>query len=99
MPHDDHVTLPGFPTLTSLPAPDHPELLAAPVAAALAGWPGADEVAVVDIDPDLADTAAMSEAYDIPMTAIATALEADLLQHVGRTDLPTAVQPVDGLLY
>ena len=69
MPHDDHVTLPSFPALTSLPATEHPDLVAAPVAAALAGWPGAGEVAVVDIDPDLADTAAMSEAYDIPMTA------------------------------
>ena len=69
MPHDDHVTLPSFPTLTSLPARDHPGLVAAPVAAALADWPGGAEVAVVEIDPDLADTAAMSEAYDIPMTA------------------------------
>ena len=69
MPHDVGVTLPSYPTLTSLPATDHPDLVAAPVAAALAGWPGAAEVAVVDIDPDLADTAAMSEAYDIPMTA------------------------------
>ena len=69
MPHDVGVTLPSFPTLTSLPASEHPDLVAAPVAAALAGWPGAAEVAVVDIDPDLADTAAMSEAYDIPMTA------------------------------
>ncbi|WP_224275038.1 YbaK/EbsC family protein [Nocardioides lacusdianchii] len=63
------MTLPRFPTLTSLPAADHHALVAAPVAAALAGWAGASEVAVVDIDPDLADTAAMSEAYDIPMTA------------------------------
>ena len=69
MPHDVGVTLPSYPTLTSLPAVEHPDLVAAPVAAALAGWPGAAEVAVVDIDPDLADTAAMSEAYDIPMTA------------------------------
>jgi prolyl-tRNA editing enzyme YbaK/EbsC (Cys-tRNA(Pro) deacylase) len=69
MPHDVGVTLPSYPTLTSLPAAEHPDLVAAPVAAALAGWPGAAEVAVVDIDPDLADTAAMSEAYDIPMTA------------------------------
>jgi prolyl-tRNA editing enzyme YbaK/EbsC (Cys-tRNA(Pro) deacylase) len=69
MPHDVGVTLPSYPTLTSLPATDHPDLVAAPVAAALAAWPGASEVAVVDIDPDLADTAAMSEAYDIPMTA------------------------------
>ena len=69
MPHDDRVPLPSFPSLTSLPATEHPDLVAAPVAAALAAWPGAAEVAVVGIDPDLADTAAMSEAYDIPMTA------------------------------
>ena len=69
MTHDGRVTLPSFPTLTSLPAAAHPALVAAPVAAALAAWPGAVDVAVVAIDPDLADTAAMSEAYDIPMTA------------------------------
>ena len=69
MAHDDRVTLPSFPTLTSLPATDHPERVADPVAAALAAWPGAAGIAVVDIDPDLADTAAMSEAYDVPMTA------------------------------
>ena len=69
MAHDDRVTLPSFSTLTSLPATDHPGLVAAPVAAALAAWPGAAGIAVVDIDPDLADTAAMSEAYDVPMTA------------------------------
>jgi prolyl-tRNA editing enzyme YbaK/EbsC (Cys-tRNA(Pro) deacylase) len=69
MAHDDRVTLPSFPTLESLPAADNPSLVAPSVAAALAGWPGASRVAVVDIDPELADTAAMSEAYDIPMTA------------------------------
>ena len=69
MAHDERVTLPSFPTLTSLPATEHPDLVAAPVAAALAAWPGAAEIAVVEIDPDLADTAAMSAAYDIPMTA------------------------------
>jgi prolyl-tRNA editing enzyme YbaK/EbsC (Cys-tRNA(Pro) deacylase) len=63
------VTLPSLPSLTSLPAVEHPELLAPPVAAALADWPGAGEVSVVAIDPDLADTAAMSEAYAVPMTA------------------------------
>src|SRR6478736_2361635 len=69
MPHDDRVPLPSFPSLTSLPVTEHPDLVAARVAAALAGWPGAAEVAVVGIDPHLADTAAMSEAYDIPMAA------------------------------
>lgn len=69
MPHDDRVTLPSFPSLTSLPAAERPDLVAPPVAEALAAWPGAVEVAVVEIDPSLADTAAMSEAYDIPMVA------------------------------
>jgi prolyl-tRNA editing enzyme YbaK/EbsC (Cys-tRNA(Pro) deacylase) len=69
MAHDERVTLPSFPSLASLPAVDHPDLVAPPVAAALADWPGAADVAVVDIDPDLADTAAMSEAYGIAMTA------------------------------
>ncbi|WP_307861937.1 YbaK/EbsC family protein [Nocardioides sp. SYSU D00065] len=63
------MTLPSFPSLTSLPAAEHPDRVAAPVAAALAEWSRAAEVAVVDIDPGLADTAAMSEAYDIPLTA------------------------------
>jgi len=61
--------LPQLPGLTSLPAREHPELVAAPVAAVLAGWPAASAVAVVEIDPALADTAAMSEAYDVPMAA------------------------------
>ena len=61
--------LPTLAALTSLPALDHPELLGDPVARALAGWSRADEAAVVEIDPALADTAAMSEAYDVPMAA------------------------------
>jgi prolyl-tRNA editing enzyme YbaK/EbsC (Cys-tRNA(Pro) deacylase) len=69
MADDDRVTLPSLPALTSLPVLEHLHLVAAPVAAALAAWPAAAQVAVVEIDPDLADTAAMSEAYDIPMTA------------------------------
>ena len=45
----------------------HPELLAPPVHEALRDWPGATEIAVVEIDPEYADTAAMSERYDVPM--------------------------------
>jgi len=56
-------------TLTSSPALDHPELLGVPVAAALATWPGAAGLGVVEIDPALADTAAMSQAYDVPLSA------------------------------
>lgn len=66
-----HMALPRIGTLTSLRALDHPELLAPPVTEALAGWARADEVAVVEIDPDLADTAAMTEAYALPMEASA----------------------------
>ena len=62
------MTLPEIGTLTSLPALDHPELVGQPVAKALADWGRADEVAVVEIDPELADTAAMSAAYELPLS-------------------------------
>ena len=65
------MTIPTLGSLVSLPATEHPELLAAPVAAALAHWPGATDVAVVEIDPELADTAAMTEAYALPLDASA----------------------------
>lgn len=62
-------TTPDLGTLRSVPALDRPDLLADPVGAALAGWAAAAEVGVVTIDPDLADTAAMSEAYEVPLEA------------------------------
>jgi len=62
------VTLPQLGTLVSLPVADRPDLLAPSVVEALAAWPHSAEVAVVEIDPEVADTAAMSEAYDLPMT-------------------------------
>jgi prolyl-tRNA editing enzyme YbaK/EbsC (Cys-tRNA(Pro) deacylase) len=62
------VSLPHLGSLTSLPVLDHLGLVAEPVAAMLRSWPGAEDVAVVEIDPALADTAAMSEAYDLPMS-------------------------------
>ncbi len=52
--------------LSFVPALSRPELLAAPVAAALRDWPGADEVLVAEIDPALADTAAFCERYGVP---------------------------------
>lgn len=54
-------------SLALAPAAAHPELLAAPVSAALAGWPRATEVRVAPIDADLADTAAFCAAYDVPL--------------------------------
>ena len=61
------MTLPALGTLESLPALDHPDLLGPTVAAALADWPGAAEIAVAPIDPELADTAACAEAYSLPL--------------------------------
>ena len=50
-----------------MPATEHLELLAEPVATALRSWDRADEAGVIEIDPDLADTATLCEAYDLPM--------------------------------
>jgi prolyl-tRNA editing enzyme YbaK/EbsC (Cys-tRNA(Pro) deacylase) len=61
-----HLSLGG---LTGVAALDREELLAPPVAALLRQWPLADQVAVVEIDPGLADTAALPEAYDLPLAA------------------------------
>jgi prolyl-tRNA editing enzyme YbaK/EbsC (Cys-tRNA(Pro) deacylase) len=56
-------------TLDWRPATDHPELLAAPVAAAVADL--GLSCLVTPIDPDLADTAAFCAAYDVGMTVSA----------------------------
>jgi prolyl-tRNA editing enzyme YbaK/EbsC (Cys-tRNA(Pro) deacylase) len=61
------MALPRIGSLESLPALSHPELLAPPVREALRDWASAPDVAVVEIDPAYADTAAMSERYDVPM--------------------------------
>ena len=61
------MSLPEIDGLHSQPALEHPELVSPQVAAALASWRHGDDVAVVEIDPALADTAAMSEAYSLTM--------------------------------
>jgi prolyl-tRNA editing enzyme YbaK/EbsC (Cys-tRNA(Pro) deacylase) len=53
--------------LTHHPALSRPDLLAAPVAAALQALPWADQVRVAEIDPGLADTAQFCEAYGITL--------------------------------
>jgi prolyl-tRNA editing enzyme YbaK/EbsC (Cys-tRNA(Pro) deacylase) len=55
--------------LTGTPALQRPELLGGPVAAALQQWPYAAQAEVVAIDPSLADTVALTEAYDLPLEA------------------------------
>jgi prolyl-tRNA editing enzyme YbaK/EbsC (Cys-tRNA(Pro) deacylase) len=61
------MTSPALGSLQTRPALERPDLLAPSVAAALADWPGAAGVGVVEIDPALADTAALAEAYGLPM--------------------------------
>ena len=53
------------------PAVGRPDLLAPPVVSALAGFAAAAGVFVAPIDPDLADTAAFCDAYDVPLSASA----------------------------
>jgi len=55
-------------------AVDRPDLLAASTHAAVTAWAADDPavagaVLVAAIDPDLADTAAMTDAYDLPLSA------------------------------
>ena len=64
-----HPDAPSLGSLTWQPATGSADLLAPPVAAALAGLAGPAWVAV--IDDDLADTAAFSEAYAVPLEASA----------------------------
>ncbi|WP_370085972.1 YbaK/EbsC family protein [Streptacidiphilus sp. MAP12-16] len=56
-------------TLTVRPVLSRPDLLAAPVAAALHGWTeqSAAQVDVAEIDPDLADTAAFCDRYEVAL--------------------------------
>lgn len=62
--------LPALPGLTSLPLPERLDLVAARAAAALRADPEfAGRLAVVAIDPALADTEALVAAYDLDLAA------------------------------
>ncbi|GAB3999229.1 YbaK/EbsC family protein [Nocardioides marmoraquaticus] len=61
-------------SLGLVPALDRPDLLAEPVRTALEAWEHAAEVGVCEIDPTLADTAAMSEAYGVSLGASANCI-------------------------
>jgi len=67
--YGEEVTLPVLGALISLPVLEHLDLVAAPTAEALRSWPYAEQVAVCEIDPGLADTAALTEAFDLPLGA------------------------------
>ncbi len=58
-------------SLVIVPAVQRPDLLAPPVAAALAAWKNVvpvTEIGVAEIDPDLADTAAFCERYGVALS-------------------------------
>ena len=61
-----HLSIGG---LAGVPARDRTDLLAEPVTAALAAWEHGAEVVVAEIDPGLADTAALTEAFGLPLEA------------------------------
>jgi prolyl-tRNA editing enzyme YbaK/EbsC (Cys-tRNA(Pro) deacylase) len=82
------MTAPVLGTLTWQPAADHPELLGAPVTAALASLPG--PVWVAGIDEGLADTAAFCEAYQVPLTASANCVVV-AARRAGQTTLAACV--------
>jgi prolyl-tRNA editing enzyme YbaK/EbsC (Cys-tRNA(Pro) deacylase) len=57
-------------TLELVPALSRPDLLAPPVLEALRGWAGerpVDRIAVAEIDPEVADTAAFTERYGLSL--------------------------------
>src|SRR3954452_13823414 len=65
------MSLPTIGSMGSHPARERPDLLGPTVAAALASWDQGHRVAVVEIDPALADTATLNETYDLPPQASA----------------------------
>ncbi len=85
------MTVPSAPalgSLTWLPAAERPDLLAPSVADALAHLP--DVAWVAEIDPELADTAAFSDAYGVPLEASATCVVV-AARRAGQTGLAACV--------
>src|SRR3712207_3728522 len=84
------MTDPSLGSLTWLPAADRPDLLGAPVAAALTQLSA--PVWVAEIDDDLADTAAFTEAYGVPLSASANCVVV-AARRAGRTVLSACLVP------
>jgi prolyl-tRNA editing enzyme YbaK/EbsC (Cys-tRNA(Pro) deacylase) len=95
-------------TLKLEPAQSRLDLLAPPVAAALQVWPAeapidADHVLVAPIDPDLADTAAFCEAYDVRLSESANCVivagrRGDVTRYAACVVLATTRADVNGLV-
>jgi prolyl-tRNA editing enzyme YbaK/EbsC (Cys-tRNA(Pro) deacylase) len=82
------MTAPQLGSLTWLPAANRLDLLGGPVAAAVPGLPGPAWVA--EIDDDLADTAAFTEAYGVPLEASANCVVV-AARRAGQTTLAACV--------
>ena len=64
-------------------------------ASALVGWVFTTMEAIGDSSEDPFERSM----NDVPMNALCRAIERDLHQLLGETDLPEPEQPIDGLLY
>ncbi|MGK5112838.1 YbaK/EbsC family protein [Geodermatophilus sp. CPCC 205506] len=85
-----HPAAPQLGSLTWIPATDRPDLLAAPVAAALGALTGPAWLA--EIDDELADTAAFTEAYGVPMESSANCVVV-AARRAGQTMLAACLVP------
>jgi len=86
-----------------VPALDRPDLLAPPVAAFLADWVRAADVLVAEIDPELADTAAFCERYDVGLEVSANcvviaARRAEVTRYAACVVLATTRADVNGVV-
>ena len=86
----DPSTSPRLGSLTWTPAAERPELLATPVATALGALTGPAWVA--EIDADLADTAAFTEAYGVPLEVSANCVVV-AARRAGQTELAACLVP------
>lgn len=89
-----------FPGLPTVPALERLELLA-PTVAGVVG--SVDQARVGTIDPDLADTAAFCEAYDVPLAASANCVvvagrRGDAVRYAACVVLATTRADVNGLV-
>lgn len=85
-------------SLATVPAADRLDLLADPVAAAIGVLPEAE---VAEIDPALADTAALCAAYDLPLAmsancVVVTGRRGDAQRHAACVVLATTRTDVNG---
>jgi prolyl-tRNA editing enzyme YbaK/EbsC (Cys-tRNA(Pro) deacylase) len=84
-------------------ATEHPDLLAEPVATFLSGWAHAESVLVAPIEPDLADTAAFCERYEVALDISANCVviegrRGDVLRRAACLVLATNRADVNGVV-